>query len=151
MKNVLLGGRDAVLRPWRWCQLTTWPLIAFLRNRHHLSIEEAGVIVFSELACCSITGQIGHQCGSNPPVTNYMFTSVPTVFKFLFLQQARAADFLPLPFRVRIVICSESGGRLLGARIPGLFFWCLLNVSVSCGGKAGDESSCVNNLWHIPH
>lgn len=85
----------------------------------------------------------------HPPHTNYMFTSAPTVFKLYFYSK-READFLSLPVRVRIVICTELGGRLLGARIPGLFFWCLLNVSVSCGGKAGDESSCVNNLWHIP-
>lgn len=52
---------------------------------------------------------------------------------------------------VRIVICKGLCGRLVDARIPGLFLSCLLNVSVSCGDEAGEESSWANNLWHEPY
>lgn len=140
---------SAPLCPRRWCQLTTPPSRAFLRNSHHLNTKK------HELLFCLVSWhaawlQAWSGTRAVPPAGHKLHVYLSTLY-LLFIANQRVADFLSLPLRVRIVICEESGSRLLGARIPGLFFWCLLNVSVSCGGEAGDESSCVNNLWHFPH
>lgn len=123
----------------------------FPKTRHHVKVRNHGLLFgVREPSCCSITGQIQHKNIPKPRVTNYMFTSLLAVFKLHFYSKQDSSWISSLLLWVEIVICTELGGWLLGARIPGLFFWCLLNVAASRGGEAGDELSCVNNLWHIP-
>lgn len=78
------GPRGAVLRPWRWRQLTARPSTAFLRR--HLKHEEAWVIVLFQWAGMLLDYRPDWAPERfHPLVTNNMFTPAPAVFKFLFL------------------------------------------------------------------
>lgn len=74
------------VKPWKsslpdWCEVTAWPSIAFLRNWHHLKMDERELLLrFSELACCFITSHTVHQ---NYSTLQSHITCLSAVSKFL--------------------------------------------------------------------
>lgn len=117
-----------------------------LKHCSDMDIKNLCLCKLRSSARCDITGR---RCTKalQAAITDYTFTSQHAVFRFYFYSKPREA-VLSHDGSLRIVINTERYRRLVDSRIPGLFLWCLLNASGSCGVKA--ESSWVNHLWHIP-
>lgn len=128
-------------------------LHAILTSPNTLTSQK-NYLQFNQLALCLIRGWIGHPYSSThqSQITGLLTSFFQTFYVFYIYMYCSKEAGLSFPCAtVRIVICTKLGAWHLGARIPGLFFCCLLNFSVSCRGKADDVSSCVNSLWCIPH